>query len=290
MRKGIILSGGSGSRLYPITFGNSKQLLQIYDKPMIYYSLAVLMNADIREILVISSKDFINSYESILKDGAQFGINISYKVQDEPKGIAEAFIIGENFISNDDNALVLGDNFYHGGNFLEILQRASQKKFGATVFGKQVNNPQEFGVVEFNSDGSIKSIHEKPEEPKSDFIITGLYFYDKNVVDIARSIQPSARGELEITDINNEYLKQNLLNIELLNNKCSWFDNGTYDALLDTGIYVRQVQNNDKCIISSPEVIAFQKGWISCDDLLVESSKYKTSYGEYLKKLAENKL
>ena len=290
MRKGIILSGGSGSRLYPITFGNSKQLLQIYDKPMIYYSLAVLMNADIREILVISSKDFINSYESILKDGAQFGINISYKVQDEPKGIAEAFIIGENFISNDDNALVLGDNFYHGGNFLEILQRASQKKFGATVFGKQVNNPQEFGVVEFNSDGSIKSIHEKPEEPKSDFIITGLYFYDKNVVDIAKSIQPSARGELEITDINNEYLKQNLLNIELLNNNCSWFDNGTYDALLDTGIYVRQVQNNDKCIISSPEVIAFQKGWISCDDLLVESSKYKTSYGEYLKKLAENKL
>lgn len=290
MRKGIILSGGSGSRLYPITFGNSKQLLQIYDKPMIYYSLAVLMNADIREILVISSKDFINSYESILKDGAQFGINISYKVQDEPKGIAEAFIIGENFISNDDNALVLGDNFYHGGNFLEILQRASQKKFGATVFGKQVNNPQEFGVVEFYNDGSIKSIHEKPEEPKSDFIITGLYFYDKNVVDIAKSIQPSARGELEITDINNEYLKQNLLNIELLNNKCSWFDNGTYDALLDTGIYVRQVQNNDKCIISSPEVIAFQKGWISCDDLLVESSKYKTSYGEYLKKLAENKL
>ena len=155
-------------------------------------------------------------------------------MQDELKGIAEAFIIGENFISNDDNALVLGDNFYHGGNFLEILQRASQKKFGATVFGKQVNNPQEFGVVEFNSDGSIKSIHEKPEEPKSDFIITGLYFYDKNVVDIAKSIQPSARGELEITDINNEYLKQNLLNIELLNNKCSWFDNGTYDALLDT--------------------------------------------------------
>ena len=290
MRKGIILSGGSGSRLYPITFGNSKQLLQIYDKPMIYYSLAVLMNADIREILVITNKDFINSYESILKDGAQFGINISYKVQDEPKGIAEAFIIGENFISNDDNALVLGDNFYHGGNFLEILQRASQKKFGATVFGKQVNNPQEFGVVEFYNDGSIKSIHEKPEEPKSDFIITGLYFYDKNVVDIAKSIQPSARGELEITDINNEYLKQNLLNIELLDNKCSWFDNGTYDALLDTGIYVRQVQNNYKCIISSPEVIAFQKGWISCDDLLVESSKYKTSYGEYLKKLAENKL
>ena len=286
-RKGIILSGGSGSRLYPITYGNSKQLLQIYDKPMIYYSIAALMSANIKEILVISNKEYLNSYKNILKDGTQFGIDIYYEVQNEPNGIAEAFLIGEDFISNNNCALMLGDNFFHGGNFESSLINASQRRVGASVFGKKVVNPEQFGVVEFNN-GSIINIHEKPEVPHSDYIITGLYFYDKSVVDFSKSILPSLRGELEITDINNMYLKKGMLNIELLNDDCSWFDNGTYDALLDSGVYVRDVQTNENCIIASPEEIAYKKKWISSEDVIRESHKYKTSYGEYLRKIVKN--
>lgn len=281
--KGIVLAGGSGSRLHPITKGVSKQLLPIYDKPMIYYPISVLMLAKIQDILIISTPDDISNYERLLGDGSNFGLRIEYALQPHPDGLAQAFIIGEKFIGGDNVALVLGDNIFYGQSFSETLLNATSAASRATIFGYHVKDPERFGVVEFDSNGAALSIEEKPLAPKSNYAVTGLYFYDNNVVEIAKSIQPSARGELEITDINNIYLKNGDLTVQILGRGFTWLDTGTHDSLIEAGQFIKMVEQRQKLKVACLEEIAFQHGWITKEMLLKQSHEMKnTPYGEYL--------
>lgn len=281
--KGIILAGGSGTRLYPLTMGVSKQILPVYDKPMIYYPLSVLMLAGIKEVLIISTPRDIETFKSILKDGTQLGMEICYEVQENPNGLAEAFIIGETFIGNDHVALILGDNIFYGQSFTEQLQRAAKTETGATIFGYYVRDPRAYGVVEYDSLGKVISIEEKPEHPKSNYVVPGLYFYDSSVVEIAKNLKPSARGELEITDVNLIYLKQNNLHVELLGRGMAWLDTGNPDALLEAGNYVASIQKRQGLYIACIEEIAYRMGYITKEQLLeLANPLIKTEYGKYL--------
>jgi len=285
--KGIVLAGGSGTRLHPITKGVSKQLLPVYDKPMIYYPISVLMLAGIREILIISTPDDISGYERLLGDGADFGLMIEYAVQPSPDGLAQAFIIGEEFIGESNVALVLGDNIFYGQHFSDNLIAASAKRSGATVFGYHVKDPEGFGVVEFDEAGVVLSIEEKPLVPKSNYAVTGLYFYDNDVVKIAKSIMPSPRGELEITDVNKAYQGRGDLNVELLGRGFAWLDTGTHDSLMEASQFVQTIEHRQGLKVACLEEIAFHKGWLSKDLLLTQAEALKkTSYGEYLLKVA----
>ncbi|HRM16131.1 MAG TPA: glucose-1-phosphate thymidylyltransferase RfbA [Acinetobacter parvus] len=287
-RKGIILAGGSGTRLHPITKGVSKQLLPIYDKPMIYYPLSVLMLAGIREVLVISTPEDLPNFEKLLGDGSQFGIELSYKEQPSPDGLAQAFIIGEEFIGNDHVCLILGDNIYYGQNFSKQLKVANAVNVGATVFGYHVTDPERFGVVEFDTTGKVLSIEEKPTQPKSPYAVTGLYFYDNRVIEFAKQVKPSARGELEITDINNAYLKDGSLNVELLGRGFAWLDTGTHESLLEAGQFVYTVEKRQSLKVACLEEISFQQGWISKEKLKESANALKkTDYGQYLLKLLD---
>lgn len=286
--KGIVLAGGSGTRLYPNTKGVSKQLLPIYDKPMIYYPLSVLMLAGIKDILIISTPDDIGGYKRLLSDGQQFGINISYAVQPSPDGLAQAFIIGEKFIGDDDVCLVLGDNVFYGHGFTPKLVNAANRSKGATVFGYQVKNPQHFGVVAFDQDMRALSIEEKPEYPKSNYAVTGLYFYNNDVVKIAKTIKPSARGELEITCINNVYLERGDLNVEILGRGFAWLDTGTHESLLEASMFVQTIEHRQGYKIACLEEIAFNNGWLSVNDLRkMGKTMSKNSYGQYLLSLVK---
>lgn len=285
--KGIILAGGSGTRLYPITKSVSKQILPIYDKPMIYYPLSVLMLAGIREILIISTKRDLNFFKELLEDGSQLGLKIEYEVQEAPRGLAEAFIIGERFIGKDNVALVLGDNVFYGYGFSERLQKAVNRKEGATIFGYHVSNPEEFGVVEFDKDFNVLSIEEKPDVPKSNYAVPGLYFYDNEVVKISKEIKPSKRGELEITAVNNEYLKRGKLKVELLGRGMAWLDTGTHRGLLDAANYVEAVQTRQGLMVACIEEIAYRKGFIDREQLLnLAKELSKVEYGKYLLAIA----
>ena len=287
--KGIILAGGSGTRLHPITKAVSKQLLPVYDKPMIYYPISVLMLAGIKEILVITTPEDNKSFQRLLGDGSDFGIEIKYAIQPSPDGLAQAFLIGEDFIDDSNIALVLGDNIFYGQNFTDNLKNATSKDKGATIFGYQVKDPERFGVVNFDTNGNIVSIEEKPEIPKSNYAITGLYFYDNDIVTIAKSIKPSARGELEITDINNAYLERGELAVEFLRRGFTWLDTGTHDSLLDASQLVQTIEHRQGLKIACLEEIAFHQGWISRDKLLRKAEALKqTSYGEYLLKVASS--
>lgn len=285
--KGIILAGGSGTRLYPSTLAVSKQLLTVYDKPMIYYPLSTLLLSQIREILIISTERDLPLYKELLGDGSQLGVHFEYVLQKEPRGLAEAFILGENFIKNDSVCLILGDNIFYGYSFSERLKKVTSRKNGATIFGYHVSNPKEFGVVEFDSDGNVLSIEEKPEKPKSNYAIPGLYFYDNNVVEIAKNVKPSGRGELEITSINNEYLKQKKLRVELFGRGMAWLDSGTHRAMLAAANFVETVQTRQGLYISCIEEIAYRNGFISQNKLLELAGRLKkTEYGQYLYKIA----
>jgi glucose-1-phosphate thymidylyltransferase len=285
--KGIILAGGSGSRLHPITLGTSKQLLPIYDKPMIFYPLSVLMLAGIKYILIISTPEDLPNFERMLGNGHQFGIEISYKEQPSPDGLAQAFIIGEEFIGNDNVALVLGDNIFYGQHFSEKLLAAAKIESGASVFGYHVTDPERFDVVEFDGNGKALSLEEKPEQPKSNYAVTGLYFYDNDVIDIAKSIKPSHRGELEITDVNIVYLERGDLNVEMLGRGFAWLDTGTHDSLLEASHFVQTVEHRQGFKVACLEEIAYVHGWLSKDELLVQAEKLKkTGYGEYLFNIA----
>lgn len=288
--KGIILAGGSGTRLYPITMGVSKQLLPIYDKPMIYYPLSVLMLAGIQDILIITTPEDQQGFIRLLGDGCQFGINITYAIQPSPDGLAQAFIIGENFIGNDTVCLVLGDNIFFGQGFTPKIRDAAKRTSGATVFGYQVMDPERFGVVEFDRNFKALSIEEKPANPKSNWAVTGLYFYDNNVIDIAKSIKPSNRGELEITAVNEVYLKKNILTVELLGRGFAWLDTGTHDSLIEAGSFVETVQKRQGMMVACPEEIAWRNGWLSNEKLYeLSQNLIKNQYGIYLLKLLENK-
>ncbi len=266
--KGIILAGGSGTRLYPLTKVTSKQLLPIYDKPMIYYPLSVLMNAGIKDILIISTPTDTPRFEDLLGDGHQFGISLSYKVQPSPDGLAQAFIIGEDFIGDDSVAMILGDNIFHGHGFTKRLRKAAEKTEGATVFGYYVDDPERFGIVEFDSEGKAVSIEEKPQNPKSNYCVTGLYFYDNKVVEYAKNLKPSARGELEITDLNRIYLENGELEVELLGQGFTWLDTGTHESLMDAGNFVRTVETHQHRKIACLEEIAYLNGWITKEEVL----------------------
>ena len=281
--KGIVLAGGSGTRLYPITKGVSKQLLPVYDKPMIYYSLSVLMIAGIKDILVISTPSDISSYKRLLGDGQQFGINVSYAKQFHPEGLAQAFIIGEEFIGNDKVCLVLGDNVFYGQGFSPKLKAAAERKNGATVFGYQVKDPERFGVVEFDKELRAISIEEKPVKPKSNYAVTGLYFYDNDVLGIAKQVKPSPRGELEITSINNAYLERGDLSVELLGRGFAWLDTGTFESLLEASQFVHTVEKRQGYKIACLEEIAWRNNWLSTEELIDQAGKFnKSNYGEYL--------
>lgn len=281
--KGIVLAGGSGTRLHPITMGVSKQLLPIYDKPMVYYPISVLMLAGIKDILIISTPDDLPQYRNLLGTGEQFGVNFSYQVQPKPEGLAQAFIIGEEFIGGENVCLVLGDNIFHGQHFSDQLKRASQKASGATIFGYWVKDPERFGVVEFDAQGKAVSIEEKPKQPKSSYAVTGLYFYDKDVVEIAKSIKPSARGELEITSINNAYLEQGTLSVEKFGRGFAWLDTGTHDSLLEASQYVQTVEHRQGLKVACLEEIGWHNGWIDNDRLMHQANLFaKTNYGQYL--------
>lgn len=284
--KGIVLAGGSGTRLYPITMGISKQLLPVYDKPMIYYPLSVLMLAGIQDILIITTPEDQQGFVRLLGDGSQFGINLSYAIQPSPDGLAQAFIIGEKFIGEDPVCLVLGDNIFFGQGFTPKLRAAAERKSGATVFGYQVMDPERFGVVEFDEKFKALSIEEKPINPKSNWAVTGLYFYDNTVINIAKSITPSARGELEITTVNEVYLKNQSLTVELLGRGFAWLDTGTHDSLIEAGSFVETVQKRQGMMVACPEEIAWRNGWLSDLELLTRGELLgKNAYGNYLLKL-----
>lgn len=284
--KGILLAGGSGTRLYPITKGVSKQLLPIYDKPMVYYPLSVLMLAGIREILVISTPEDISSYQRLLGDGSDFGIKLSYAKQPSPDGLAQAFIIAEEFIGEDSVCLVLGDNIFYGQGFTPMLKAAVKRQKGATIFGYQVKDPERFGVVEFDAKKKVISIEEKPVKPKSHFAVTGLYFYDNDVIAMAKQVKPSCRGELEITSINQAYLKRGDLNVELMGRGFSWLDTGTHESLLEAGLFVETIEKRQGYKIACLEEISFNLGWLSKEKLKEQAEKMgKNSYGEYLNSL-----
>ncbi|NBK25459.1 MAG: glucose-1-phosphate thymidylyltransferase [Spirochaetia bacterium] len=291
--KGIILAGGAGTRLYPLTMVTSKQLLPIYDKPMIYYPLSTLMLAGIKDILIISTPDDTPRFEHLLGDGSQFGINLSYKVQPSPDGLAQAFLLGEEFIGSDTCAMVLGDNIFYGNGFSPLLRKAVEdaETGKATVFGYYVQDPERFGVVEFDDSGNVVSVEEKPKQPKSNYAITGLYFYDQRVVQLAKKVKPSARGELEITDLNRLYLEEGDLKVQLLGRGFAWLDTGTMDSLVDAADFVRMIEKRQGIKISAPEEIAFRNGWITREKLLESASRYgKSPYGEHLKQVAEGKI
>lgn len=286
--KGIILAGGSGTRLYPLTKSVSKQLMPIYDKPMIYYPMSVLMLAGIKEILIISTPEDTPRFEQLFGDGKDIGLTISYAIQEQPNGLAEAFIIGEKFIGQDSVALVLGDNIYYGGGLSKILQKSARKKVGATIFGYHVNDPERFGVVEFDDNNKAISIEEKPMHPKSNFAVTGLYFYDNQVVNIAKKINPSDRGELEITDINKAYLEKKQLDVELLGRGYAWLDTGTHESLLEAGTFIETIEKRQNLKIACLEEIAFRMGYISREQLIeLAQPLLKNEYGKYLLQVAE---
>ena len=287
--KGIILAGGVGSRLHPITLSVSKQTLPIYDKPMIYYPLSVLMLSDIRDVLIISTPEDLGLYKRLLKDGSQFGISINYIEQQRPEGLAQAFLIGETFIEKENVCLVLGDNIFYGQHFTEQLERASRKEKGATIFGCFTKEPQRFGVIEFDANGKTLSIEEKPPNPKSDFAVTGLYFYDNQVIEFAKSLKPSSRGELEITDLNNIYIKESNLDVEILGRGFTWLDTGTFDSLLEASQLVQTIQKSQGLKIACLEEIAYKKNWIDFEQLSLQANKLKNSpYGAYLKNMLKD--
>ena len=286
--KGIILAGGSGTRLYPITRGISKQLIPVYDKPMIYYPLSTLMLAGIRDILVISTPEFMPLFKELLGDGSEWGLNFSYKVQEKPNGLAEAFILGADFIGDDSVCLILGDNIYYGAGLSKLVQSAAQKTTGATVFGYHVNDPERFGVVDFDGQMHALSIEEKPVHPKSNYAVTGLYFYDNNVVDIAKQIQPSARGELEITDVNKEYLRRGQLDVKLMGRGYAWLDTGTHDSMLEASNFIATIERRQNLKVAALEEIAYRMGYIDKDQLVkLAQPLKKNDYGQYLLRLAK---
>jgi len=286
MRKGIILAGGRATRLYPITRAISKQLLPIYDKPMIYYPLSVLMLAGIREVLVISTSESIPQFKNLLGDGVRYGLKISYAVQDQPKGLADAFLVGESFIGKDSVCLVLGDNIFFGQGLQKALHKAADQKEGATVFAYNVKDPERYGVIELDDEGRPISIEEKPKNPKSKWAVTGLYFYDNDVVAVTRSMKPSARGELEITDVNREYLKRKKLRVSLLGRGYAWLDTGTYDSLIDASTFIRTIEERQGLKIGCIEEVAYRMGFIDRERLIKLSQEFTTSYGQYLKEIA----
>lgn len=291
--KGIILAGGSGTRLYPLTMITSKQLLPVYDKPMIYYPLSTLMLAGIKDILIISTPQDLPNFVRLLGDGSQFGITLSYKEQPSPDGLAQAFIIGEDFIGNDTCAMVLGDNIFYGNGFTSMLKQATEnaKEGQATIFGYYVHDPERFGIVEFDEDGKVISVEEKPKNPKSNYCITGLYFYDNRVVEYAKQVKPSARGELEITDLNRMYLEDGTLNVQLLGRGYAWLDTGTMDSLVEAADFVQMIEKRQGIKISAPEEIAYINKWIDKETILKSAERYgKSPYGEHLKRVAEGKI
>ena len=288
-RKGIILAGGSGTRLYPLTLAISKQIMPVYDKPMIYYPLSILMQADIRDVLIITTPRDLKTFKDLLGDGSQWGMNFEYKIQEKPNGLAEAFIIGEEFIGKDNVAMILGDNMFYGEHLAEKLKEANERENEATIFGYYVKDPRAYGVVEIDGDGKAVSIEEKPSNPKSNYAVPGLYFYTNEVIEIAKNVKPSARGELEITTVNEEYMKRGQLKVEKLGRGMTWFDTGTHDALIETASFVQTIQKRQGLQICCPEEIAFDKGWITSDELSELSKKYmKTDYGKYLKDVADD--
>ena len=291
--KGIVLAGGAGTRLYPLTMVTSKQLLPVYDKPMIYYPLSTLMLAGIRDILIISTPDDTPRFEHLLGDGSQFGIRLHYKVQPSPDGLAQAFLLGEEFIGEDACAMVLGDNIFYGNGFRKVLREAADDAEAgrATIFGYYVHDPERFGIVEFDENGKVLSVEEKPKNPKSNYCITGLYFYPKGVSSMAHEVKPSARGELEITTLNNMYLKQERLDMQRLGRGFAWLDTGTMDSLVEAADFVQMIQKRQSIVISAPEEIAYVNGWINKDELMVSAERYgKSPYGAHLKAVAEGKV
>lgn len=286
--KGIVLAGGSGTRLHPITKGVSKQLLPVYDKPMIYYPISVLMLAGIKEILIISTPEDIHSYKSLLGNGSNFGVELNYAVQSSPDGLAQAFLIGEDFIGDSNVALVLGDNIFYGPDFTRKLKKAASKKHGATIFGYHVKDPERFGIVDFDKNGLVTSLEEKPKKPKSNIAVTGLYFYDNNVIEISKSIKPSSRGELEITDLNNVYRIRGDLEVKLLGRGFAWLDTGTHDSLLEAGQFIQTIEHRQGLKVACLEEIAFNQGWINKNKLLKQANALKkTSYGKFLAMIAD---